>query len=89
MLPVNPVSFLSAKPNPLVQASSQLVLPMGPNSWFTSRSSSIQEPEYISKMYFGLWEPPGVSERLLSVNLAASIWVEYQTLGGLSGWPSE
>jgi len=44
---------------------------------------------YISKMYFSLWKPPGVSERMWSANLEASISGEYQTLGGHSGWPSE
>jgi hypothetical protein len=43
----------------------------------------------ISKMYFSRWEPPGVSERMWSVNLEASISGEYQTLGGHSGRPSE
>jgi len=43
----------------------------------------------ISKMYFSLWKPPGVSERMWSVNLDASISEEYQTLGGHSGQPSE
>jgi len=43
----------------------------------------------ISKIYFSLWKPPGVSERMWSVNLDASISGEYQTLGGHSGWPSE
>jgi hypothetical protein len=43
----------------------------------------------ISKMYFSRWEPPGVSERMWSVKLEASISGEYQTLGGHSGRPSE
>jgi len=43
----------------------------------------------ISKIYFGLWKTPGVSERMWSVNLEASISGEYQTLGGYSGMPSE
>jgi hypothetical protein len=43
----------------------------------------------ISKMYFGHWKPPGVSERMWSVNLDASISGEYQTLGGHSSQPSE
>jgi hypothetical protein len=34
----------------------------------------------ISKMYFSRWELPGVSERMWSVNLEASISGEYQTL---------
>jgi len=40
-------------------------------------------------MYFSLWKTPGVSERMWSVNLEASISGEYQTLGGYSGRPSE
>jgi hypothetical protein len=40
-------------------------------------------------MYFRHWKPPGVSERMWSVNLDASISGEYQTLGELSGQPSE
>jgi hypothetical protein len=44
---------------------------------------------FISKMYFSLWKTPGVSERMWSVNLEASISGEYQTLGGYSGRPSE
>jgi len=43
----------------------------------------------ISKMYFSHWKTPGVSERMWSVNLDASISGEYQTLGGHSGQPSE
>jgi len=43
----------------------------------------------ISKMYFSHWKPPGVSERMWSVNLDASISGEYQTLGGHSCRPSE
>jgi hypothetical protein len=43
----------------------------------------------ISKMYFSRWEPPGVSERMWSVKLDASISGEYQTLGGHSCRPSE
>jgi hypothetical protein len=44
---------------------------------------------HISKMYFSHWKPPGVSERMWSVNLNASISGEYQTLGGHSCRPSE
>ena len=44
---------------------------------------------YISKMYFSHWMPPGMSERMWSVNLDVSISGEYQTLGGHSGRPSE
>jgi hypothetical protein len=44
---------------------------------------------YISKMYFSLWKPPEVSERMWSVNLEGSISEEYQTVGGHSGRPSE
>jgi len=43
----------------------------------------------ISKMYFSLWKTPGVSERMWSVNIEASISGGYQTLGGFSGRPSE
>jgi hypothetical protein len=44
---------------------------------------------YINKMYFSHWMPPGVSERIWSVNIDASISGEYQTLGGYSCRPSE
>jgi len=40
-------------------------------------------------MYFSLWKTPGVSERMWSVNLEASISGESQTLGGHSSRPSE
>jgi len=43
----------------------------------------------ITKTYFSHWEPPGVSERMWSVNLDASISGEYQTLGGHSCRSSE
>jgi hypothetical protein len=43
----------------------------------------------ISKMYFSDWKPPGVSARMWSVNLNASISGEYQTLGGHFCRPSE
>ncbi|MEA2207444.1 MAG: hypothetical protein QOE77_4220 [Blastocatellia bacterium] len=36
-------------------------------------------------MYFSHWEPPGVSERMWSVNLDASISGEYQTQGAVAG----
>jgi len=39
------------------------------------------QPNTISKMYFSHWKSPGVSERMWSVNLDASISGEYQTLG--------
>jgi len=55
----------------------------------TFRELSVVPESFISKMYFGLWKTPGVSERMWSVNLAASISGEYQTLGGYSGRPSE
>jgi hypothetical protein len=45
--------------------------------------------ENISKMYFSHWKPQGVSERMRSVNLDASIAGQYETLGGHSCWPSE
>jgi len=44
---------------------------------------------HISEMYFSHWKPPGVSERMWSVNLDASISGDYQTLGGHSGQPLE
>jgi len=50
---------------------------------------SLDGEGYISKMYFSHWKPPGVSERMWSVNLDASISGEYQTLGGHSCRPSE
>ena len=37
---------------------------------------------FISKMQFSHWEPPGVSERMWSVNLDALISGECQTVGG-------
>jgi len=43
----------------------------------------------ISEMYFSHWKPPGVSERMWSVNLEASISGGYLTLGGHSSPPSE
>jgi len=43
----------------------------------------------ICTMYFSHWMPPGVSEKMWSVNLDASISGEYQTLGGHSWRPSE
>jgi hypothetical protein len=43
----------------------------------------------ISKMYFSLWEPPEVSERMWSVNLDGSMSGEYQTIGGHSDLPLE
>jgi len=45
--------------------------------------------QIISKIYFSASEPPGVSERMWSVNLEASIPGEYQTIGGHSGRPLE
>ena len=44
---------------------------------------------FISRMYFSHWKPPGVSERMWSVNLDGSISGEYQTIGGHSCEPSE
>ena len=43
---------------------------------------------YISKMYFRLWKPSEVSERMWSVNLDGSISGEYQTIRGHSGHKS-
>jgi len=45
--------------------------------------------DHISKVYFSHWKPPGVTERMWSVNLDASISGESQTLGGHSCQPSE
>jgi hypothetical protein len=44
---------------------------------------------HISKMYFSLWKPPGVSERMWSVYFEGSISGQNHTLGGYSGQPSE
>jgi len=44
---------------------------------------------FIRKMFFSLWKPPGVSERMWSVNLDVSMSGEYQTQGGNSGRPSD
>jgi len=57
--------------------------------WDPKTEEEKREAESISKMYFSRWEPPGVSERMWSVNLEASISGDYQTLGGHSGRPSE
>jgi hypothetical protein len=43
----------------------------------------------ISKMYFSHWKPPGVFERMWSVNLDALNLGDYQTPGGNSGQPSD
>jgi hypothetical protein len=43
----------------------------------------------ISKMDFGHWKSPGVSERMWSVNLDALITGEYQRVGGYCGRPSK
>jgi hypothetical protein len=40
-------------------------------------------------MYFIHWKPPGISERMWSVNLDASISGEYQTVGGHASRHSE
>jgi len=45
--------------------------------------------QHISGMYFSPWEPPGVSERMWSVNLEGLMSGEYQTLEGDSSRPSE
>ena len=52
-------------------------------------SSDDFQAHHISTMYFRHREPPGVSEKMWSVNLDASIAGEYQTLGGHSGPPWE
>jgi len=43
----------------------------------------------LSRMYLSHWKPLGVSERMWSVDLDASISGESQTLGGHSCRPSE
>jgi hypothetical protein len=48
------------------------------------RSCNFHNPLF-SKMYFSRWKYPGVSERMWSVNLEASVSREYQTLEGYSG----
>ena len=45
--------------------------------------------KYISKMYFSLWKPPGISERMWGVNLDASSSGDYETLGRHYGRCSE
>jgi len=42
-----------------------------------------------AQMYFGLWKPSEVTERMWIVNLAASMSGENQTIGGHSGQPAE
>ena len=49
----------------------------------------LSQAEYISKMNFSHRKPPGVSERMWSVNLDASIAGEYETVGGHCCRPSE
>jgi len=49
----------------------------------------VESKTAIRNMYFSHWKTPGVSERMWSVNLDASISAQYQTLGGHSGWASE
>ena len=76
----------TTKPDTIVQE----MLPAIRDSLSNLASSEDEEDgEDISKMYFSLWKTPGVSERMWSVNLEASISGEYQTLGGYSGRPSE
>jgi hypothetical protein len=48
----------------------------------TFQVSKVNELRYISKMYFSHWELPGVSEKMWSVNMDASISGKYQTLDG-------
>jgi len=48
----------------------------------------VGKESHISKMYSTHWKPPGVSERMWSVNLNASISGEYKTLEGHSCQPS-
>jgi len=67
----------------------------GDSLWGRGRASLEMQLEteiewtHISKMNFSHWKPPGVSERMWSVNLDVSISGEYQALGGHSGYPSE
>jgi len=44
------------------------------------KNSIVNKCCFISKMYFSCWECPGVSKRMWSVNLEASISGEYETL---------
>ena len=60
-----------------------------PLSVIGSVLESMPRSVLISKMYFSHWKTPGVSVRMWSINLDASISGEYQTLGGHSGRPSE
>jgi len=53
----------------------------------TSKCSTVCS--IISKINFSHWKPPGVSERMWSVNLDGSISGECQTPGGHSGRPWE
>ena len=58
------------------------------SSYFPGVLPHWQKPSLcIIKMYFSYWNPPGVSGRMWSVNLDASISGEYQTKGGHSCWP--
>jgi len=65
---------------------SNLALSLSPSATLSSLDLGLQ---VTRKMYCSHWEPPGVSERMWSVNLDASISGEYQTLGGHSGRPAE
>jgi len=47
------------------------------------------DSRYVSKMYLGIWKPPGVSKRMWSVSLDVSISGKYQTLEVHSCHPSE
>jgi len=49
--------------------------------YYISSTSNIQS---IGKMYCSYWESPGVSERVWSVNLDASISGKYQTEEGVA-----
>jgi hypothetical protein len=59
------------------------------NNMEEGHQSPTIKSKFISKMYFSHWKPPGVSERMWSVNLDESISGEYETLGGHSCRPSE
>jgi hypothetical protein len=55
----------------------------------TNTRGSVYTECNLRKKYFSLLKLPGVSERMWSVNLDASISGEYYTLEGESGRPSE
>jgi hypothetical protein len=60
-----------------------------PGYIYSVRGKPLTFSSSISTMYFRHWKPPGVPERMWSVNLDASISGEYQTVGEHSYRPSE